>query len=158
MRDVLLANMGCLVVFQVAAVDAQRLVWELGKESISEDDITSLPAHHAYVRVTVDGKRIPAFSMSLRYPQTGNPERAEAIRKLSSSYTLSAKIVEEKMAKEDYEERAAKDALVEAERIRSEASMDGGMVFTEVIEFSKEQQNGIESKARKSKRRNSPAP
>ena len=155
MRDVLLANMGCLVVFQVAAVDAQRLVWELGKESISEDDITSLPAHHAYVRVTVDGKRIPAFSMSLRYPQTGNPERAEAIRKLSSSYTLSAKIVEEKMAKEDYEERAAKDALVEAERIRSEASMDGGMVFTEVIEFSKEQQNGIESKARKSKRRNS---
>ena len=32
MRDVLLANMGCLVVFQVAAVDAQRLVWELGKE------------------------------------------------------------------------------------------------------------------------------
>ena len=103
----------------------------------------------------MDGKRIPAFSMSLRYPQTGNPERAAVIRKLSSAYTLSAKIVEEKMAKEDYEERAAKDVLEEAERIRSEASMDGGMVFTEVIEFSKEQQNGIESKARKSKRRNS---
>ena len=156
MRDVLLANMGCLVVFQVAAVDAQRLVWELGKEkSISEDDITSLPAHHAYVRATVEGKRIPAFSMSLRYPQTGDPARAAEIRELSSAYTLSAQVVEEKMAREDYEERAAKEALEEAERIRSEASMDGGMGFTEIIRFSNEQQKGVESKARKSRRRNS---
>ena len=155
MRDVLLANMGCLVVFQVAAVDAQRLVWELGKESISEDDITSLPAHHAYVRATVEGKRIPAFSMSLRYPQTGDPAKAAEIRELSSAYTLSAQVVEEKMAREDYEERAAKEAVEEAERIRSEASMDGGMGFTEIIRFSNEQQKGVESRARKSKRRNS---
>ena len=75
--------------------------------------------------------------------------------KLSSAYTLSAQVVEEKMAREDYEERAAKEALEEAERIRSEASMDGGMGFTEIIRFSNEQQKGVESKARKSRRRNS---
>ena len=124
LRDVLLANMGCLVVFQVAAVDGQRLVWELGKETISEDDITSLPEHHAYVRATVEGKRIPAFSMSLRYPQTGDPERAAAIRELSGAYTQTAEAVEAMFVREDYESRAdafgSTDGPVESEACYSE--------------------------------------
>ena len=41
MRDTILANVGCLTVFQVAGSDARQLVWELGKERVSEDDITS---------------------------------------------------------------------------------------------------------------------
>ena len=52
MRDTLLANVGCLAVFQVAGNDARALVWELGKERVTEDDITSLPVHHCYVRAT----------------------------------------------------------------------------------------------------------
>ena len=124
MRDVLLANMGCLVVFQVAAVDAQRLVWELGRETLSEDDITSLPEHHAYVRATVEGKRIPAFSMNLRYPQTGDPERAAAIRELSGAYTQTAEAVEAMFVREDYESRAdafgSTDVLTESETCYSE--------------------------------------
>ena len=48
MRDTLLANVGCLAVFQVAGNDAR----ELGKERVTEDDITSLPVHHCYVRAT----------------------------------------------------------------------------------------------------------
>ena len=43
MQDTLLANIGCLAVFQVAGSDARTLVWELGKDRVSEDDITSLP-------------------------------------------------------------------------------------------------------------------
>ena len=124
MRDVLLANMGCLVVFQVAAVDAQRLVWELGRETLSGDDITSLPEHHAYVRATVEGKRIPAFSMNLRYPQTGDPERAAAIRELSGAYTQTAEAVEAMFVREDYESRAdafgSTDVLTESETCYSE--------------------------------------
>ena len=50
MRDTLLANVGCLAVFQVAGSDARQLVWELGKERVTEDDITSLPVHHCYVQ------------------------------------------------------------------------------------------------------------
>ena len=42
MRDTILANVGCLAVFQVAGGDARQLVWELGKERVVEDDITSL--------------------------------------------------------------------------------------------------------------------
>ena len=57
MRDTLLANVGCLAVFQVAGNDARTLVWELGKERVTEDDITSLPVHHCYVRATVSWAR-----------------------------------------------------------------------------------------------------
>ena len=53
MRDTLLANVGCLAVFQVAGNDARTLVWELGKDRVTEDDIVSLPVHHCYVRATV---------------------------------------------------------------------------------------------------------
>ena len=35
MRDTILANVGCLAVFQVAGSDARQLVWELGKERVS---------------------------------------------------------------------------------------------------------------------------
>ena len=52
-RDTLLANVGCLAVFQVAGNGARTLVWELGKDRVTEDDITSLPVHHCYVRATV---------------------------------------------------------------------------------------------------------
>ena len=71
MQDTVLANIGCLAVFQVAGADARRLVWELGRERVSEDDITSLPVHHCYVRATVDGERVPAFSMMVRRPEPG---------------------------------------------------------------------------------------
>ena len=34
MRDTLLANVGCLAIFQVAGNDARQLVWELGKDRV----------------------------------------------------------------------------------------------------------------------------
>ena len=91
MRDTILANVGCLAVFQVAGGDARQLVWELGKERVSEDDITSLPVHHCYVRATVGTDRMPAFSMAVRKPESGDPERAVRIRAAASSYVTAAK-------------------------------------------------------------------
>ena len=73
MRDTILANVGCLAVFQVSGNDARQLVWELGKERVSEDDITSLPVHHCYVRATVGRERMAAFSMMVRKPKEGDP-------------------------------------------------------------------------------------
>ena len=90
MRDTILANVGCLAVFQVAGNDARQLVWELGKDRVSEDDITSLDVHHCYVRATVGTERLPAFSMMVRKPEDGDPSVAERIRAAASSYTLSA--------------------------------------------------------------------
>ena len=91
MRDTLLANVGCLAVFQVAGNDARHLVWELGKERVTEDDITSLPVHHCYVRATVGKERMPAFSMMVRKPEEGDPTVSARIREAASAYTVSAR-------------------------------------------------------------------
>ena len=90
MRDTILANVGCLAVFQVSGNDARQLVWELGKERVSEDDITSLDVHHCYVRATVGTERLPAFSMIVRKPEDGDPEVARRIRTAGAAYTLPA--------------------------------------------------------------------
>ena len=95
MRDTLLANVGCLAVFQVAGSDARQLVWELGKERVTEDDITSLPVHHCYVRATVGIERMPAFSMMVRKPEEGDPAVAAQIRSAASAYTLTAQDLED---------------------------------------------------------------
>ena len=91
MRSTLMANVGCLAVFQVAGTDARTLMVELGKERISEEDITSLPVHHCYVRATVDGERLPAFSMKVRKPDAGDPIVASHIRSASHAYTTAVK-------------------------------------------------------------------
>ena len=90
MRDTLLANVGCLAVFQVAGNDARHLVWELGKDRVTEDDIVSLPVHHCYVRATVGTERMPAYSMMVRKPEKGDLAVAERIRQASVAYTVSA--------------------------------------------------------------------
>ena len=89
MRDTILANVGCLAVFQVAGSDARQLVWELCKDRVSEDDIVSLDVHHCYVRATVGTERMPAFSMMVRKPEDGDPAVAGRIRQAASAYTLS---------------------------------------------------------------------
>ena len=91
MRDTLLANVGCLAVFQVAGNDARTLVWELGKDRVTEDDITSLPVHHCYVRATVGKERMPAFSMMVRKPEEGDADTASRIRAAAAAYTVPAR-------------------------------------------------------------------
>ena len=90
MRDTLLANVGYLAVFQVAGSDARHLVWELGKDRVTEEDIVSLPVHHCYVRATVGTERMDSFSMEVRKPERGDRDGADRIRKASSAYTVSA--------------------------------------------------------------------
>ena len=94
MRDTILANVGCLAVFQVAGSDARQLVWELGKERVVEDDITSLPVHHCYVRATVGTERMPAFSMMVRKPEPGELDIAARIRAAAEGYTVPARQVD----------------------------------------------------------------
>ena len=90
MQDTILANVGCLAVFQVAGSDARRLVWELGKDRVSEDDITSLPVHHCYVRATVGADRMPAYSMMVKKPEPGDAQVADLIRAGARDYTTRA--------------------------------------------------------------------
>ncbi len=90
MQDTVLANVGCLCVFQVAGTDARQLVWELDRERVTEDDIVSLPVHQCYVRATVGTERLPAFSMQVRKPDAGNATVAARIREAARTYSASA--------------------------------------------------------------------
>ena len=87
----ILANVGCLAVFQVAGNDARQLVWELGKERVSEDDIVSLDVHHCYVRATVGRERLDAFSMEVMKPEAGDPATAARLRAASAAYVTAAR-------------------------------------------------------------------
>ena len=111
MSDTLLSNIGCLAAFQVSSRDARELVWELGRERLSEEDIVSQPVHHCYVRATVGKRRLPAFSMTVRPPELGDPEAAARIRRAASAYVTPLAEIEAQHA-----ERRA-----EAERFRREA-------------------------------------
>ena len=116
MRDTLLANVGCLAVFQVAGSDARQLVWELGKERVTEDDITSLPVHHCYVRATVGIERMPAFSMMVRKPEDGDPAVAAQIRSAASAYTLTAHDLEDSESTNQKKVRDFKDRAADLEK------------------------------------------
>ena len=121
MRDTLLANVGCLAVFQVAGNDARTLVWELGKDRVSEDDIVSLPVHHCYVRATVGKERMPAFSMMVRKPEEGEPGVADRIREAVSSYTLSAQDISFAEAPAQKKVREFRDRAEELEKDAGDA-------------------------------------
>ena len=109
LRTTLLANIGCLCVFQVAASDARQLVWELDRERVSEEDVVSLPVHHCYVRATVGSERAPTFSMEVRKPEGGSPATAARIREEASAYLLT----EEEIAAQRAEGRRRVDAWIE---------------------------------------------
>ena len=113
MQDTLLANVGCLAVFQVAASDARQLIGELDRERLDEEDLVSLPAHHCYVRATVDGLRQPTYSLGVREPEDGSPAAAERVLARAEAYTTTAEVI----ASQDPEvERMAQEYREELER------------------------------------------
>lgn len=60
----------------VAGADARELLWELGRQRISEGDLVLQPRHHCYVGASVRANNLPAFSMTVRKPDLGDPDRA----------------------------------------------------------------------------------
>ena len=117
MQDTLLANVGCLAVFQVAASDARQLIGELDRERLDEEDLVSLPAHHCYVRATVDGLRQPTYSLGVREPEEGSAAAAERVLARAEAYTASAEVI----ASQDPEiERMAQEFRDQLEREEDE--------------------------------------
>jgi hypothetical protein len=100
LRETLFSNIGCLVAFQVSAHDARYLTWELDRDQVSEADLTSLPAHHCYVRATVGGEKLPTFSMALRPPEPGDPQVAAMVRSRADLYTRPRQEVATRLERE----------------------------------------------------------
>ena len=90
MRDTVLANVGCLVVFQISGTEAQDIIDELDRNRLAVEDLVSLPSHHCYVRASVDGIREPTYYMELREPEEGDPAVARRIMAAAGAYTTPA--------------------------------------------------------------------
>ena len=115
MQDTLLANVGCLAVFQVAASDARQLIGELDRERVTEEDLVSLPVHHCYVRATVDGERLATYSMKVRKPEDGDPLAAERVRAGAAAYTTPSETVASQDAEAQRLVQEFRDKLEEVE-------------------------------------------
>ena len=127
MRESLLANVGCLVVFQSAASAARELVWELDRDRVTEEDIVSLPSHHCYVRASVGGERLPTFSMELRKPGDGDPEMAVRIKAAASGYTTPAEVLAAREAQARLRVQAFREEMARLQEEGDETPLgDGG--------------------------------
>ncbi|MCY4614895.1 MAG: hypothetical protein OXC71_00670, partial [Chloroflexi bacterium] len=153
MRDTLLANIGCLAVFQVAGTDARQLVWELDRERVSEEDIVSLPVHHAYVRATVGTERTPAFSMEVLKPNEGSAQTAARIRSEAASYLLT----EEEIAAQRAEGRRRVERWLE-EREKAGKGEDGTGDAGADSAPDKADASGEESRGRRSRSKRNQTP
>ena len=60
-RAAIFGNVGTLISFRVGAEDAEYLAREF-YPAFSEDDFLNLPAHHIYLRMTIDGVASRPFS------------------------------------------------------------------------------------------------
>ena len=59
------------------------------------DLLVGRPVHHAYVRATTNGQRMPAFSMQVRRPSPGKPDLVKYIKANNEEFTLSRKEAQE---------------------------------------------------------------
>ena len=149
MQDTLLANVGCLAVFQVAASDARQLIGELDRERLDEEDLVSLPAHHCYVRATVDGLRQPTYSLGVREPEEGNPAAAERVLARAEAYTTTAEVI----ASQDPEvERMAQEYRDQLEREEAE-QQEGGIPPPPSASNGTAGQPGVKKKKPRTRRR-----
>ena len=104
MRDSILANVAGMAVFQVNAVDAERLLPELRSPYLEEADVTGLPVHQCYMRMRSDGKVQAPFTMEVLPPFAGDDLALKAIMEGTYGYSRdTTQVIAESSA--DVEER-----------------------------------------------------
>ena len=67
-RDAVLGNVGSIIAFRLGAADALAMEQILAPSPIGADQLINLPNFTAYVRLLIDGKRTPAFTLHTERP------------------------------------------------------------------------------------------
>lgn len=78
LRQKVFSNIDGLFAFHVSTEDARYLVPELGG-ALEEADLGELGNYRCYARLTVDGERLPPFSVQLLPPLKGDPSVREEL-------------------------------------------------------------------------------
>jgi hypothetical protein len=87
-----LSNVDHLFAFAMSGEDA-RMLHEL--DGIEEDDITNLDDFTCYAKMSLQGRRLPVFSLILDPPATSDPELAQRIRMRSQQlYARPGEVVD----------------------------------------------------------------
>ncbi|MBI2411272.1 MAG: type IV secretion system DNA-binding domain-containing protein [Candidatus Kerfeldbacteria bacterium] len=92
-------NVGTLIAFRVGAADAEELEKEF-QPTFMQEDLVTLPAHHIYLRLMIDGVSSSPFSASTLPPLTGETGNKEKVIQLSRErYAKNRAAVEENIMK-----------------------------------------------------------
>ena len=91
MRAAILGNVGTLISFRIGAEDAKNLAREF-YPVFSESDLTSLPNHHIYLKMMIDGMTSPPFSaVTLAEPKRVESLKEEIIKASRRKYATGGK-------------------------------------------------------------------
>ena len=80
LRPTVLANVDALYAFAVSADDARTLTRELD-EAVDVTDLVNQDDFSCYAKLTLQGKRLPVFSLALDLPERGDDDQAGHIRR-----------------------------------------------------------------------------
>lgn len=82
-KDAVFGNVGTLMCFRVGPEDGEYLETHFSP-TFTKQDLTNIDNQHAYLKLLVEGKYPPPFSIRTTYsPPKGNPEISKVIRELS---------------------------------------------------------------------------
>ena len=140
-----LANVGVIIGYQMAAEDARIISAEMDAERVPEKYLINLNPHHCCVRINSDTVCYPAFSMRTLPPpdqSRGSPEAVQAILDASEAYTVDFAEARELLNREvqqqldssnkfgvvssdDDETEAGKDASADPSGVYEQAARSG---------------------------------
>lgn len=96
-----LANTDHLFAFDMGAQDAERMAEEIG-DGIGMQDILALENYACYARLSLQGARLPAFSMRLLPPPAPDPALVTWLQERSAQvYGRPAAVVDAMLARQD---------------------------------------------------------
>ncbi|HZC06293.1 MAG TPA: type IV secretory system conjugative DNA transfer family protein, partial [Ktedonobacterales bacterium] len=95
LRPTVLANVDNLFAFATSAEDGRTLARELD-DAVTVSDLINLDDFCCYAKVTLDGRRLPVFSLALDRPPTGDTETERVLRRRARArYAHPIDVVEE---------------------------------------------------------------
>jgi len=98
LRPTVLANVDALYAFAVSADDARTLTRELD-EAVDVTDLINQDDFSCYAKLTLQGKRLPVFSLALDLPDPGDDDQAQHIRRRAQvRYARPLAVVDEALA------------------------------------------------------------
>lgn len=81
-KDAVFGNVGTIVAFRVGVDDAEHIAQQFAPV-FTPYDVMNIEKFHAYVRLLIDNRNVPAFSMRIPKPEQGQAGQAARLKEIS---------------------------------------------------------------------------